>query len=370
MKRLLFLITGLDYGGAEIQVTRLIKTLQADYQYEIKLVVMITPQAFIEELTNLGVEVISLNMKRGRAALGAIIKLKRIIRGFNPDVVHAHMVHANLLSRVARLVCKIPLLINTIHSVEEIWGVRKFVYRITDFMVDLTTTISARTGADLTKNGVAPKTKLKVVYNGLDVQRVAFTKAGREKVRNELGIVNERFVWISIGRFEAAKDHQNLIKAFKYLVESGLEQTLLLVGEGTLKVDILAMVQALELEGQVRFLGRRDDIAELLSAADGYVLASLWEGLPLVLQEAAAVGLPIVATDVGGNGEIVRHGKNGYLAPKAAPRLLAEAMQKLMQDAQSRRTEYVNYSRRLAGECFDIHKISTNWVELYQNFKR
>lgn len=116
--KILFLITGFDYAGAESQVVLLCRDLRAR-GCEVRLVTMIPPVAYLDELRDLGVEVRSLNMKKGVPDPRAIFRLARIIREMRPDVVHSHLVHANLLARAARLFVRIPFLICSAHNINE-----------------------------------------------------------------------------------------------------------------------------------------------------------------------------------------------------------------------------------------------------------
>ena len=129
MKRLLYLITGLDYAGAEIQVIQLCRGFR-NKGYTVQLVSMLKPAAYLDELAELDVEVKTLNMDKGVPDPRKIFLLKRMIQAFKPDIVHSHMVHANLIARITRLFVKMPLLICTAHNINEGGKLREFMYRI------------------------------------------------------------------------------------------------------------------------------------------------------------------------------------------------------------------------------------------------
>ncbi len=126
------------------------------------------------------------------------------------------------------------------------------------------------------------------------------------------------------------------------------------------------LAQSMGLEDKVRFLGARGDVPGLMNAADAYVMSSAWEGMPMVLLEAAAVGLPIVATDVGGNREVVEQGENGLLvSPKDSSRL-AMAMRALMERPAEERTRMGQAGRALVLQRYDLQRIIQRWEDLYQ----
>ena len=205
-----------------------------------------------------------------------------MLRQWQPDVVHSHMVHANLLARIARLFCKIPVLISTAHSINEGGRWREVAYHLTDPLADLTTNVSQAAVDRYIRVGVAPKEKIIFMPNGIDTSRFKPDRTTGQCLRNELGVDNN-FVWLSVGRFEAAKDYPNMLRAFKVVTSKSQNAVLFLAGRGSLLEEIRKLTNDLDLENKVRFLGVRRDIAELMNAADAFVLSSAWEGMPMVL---------------------------------------------------------------------------------------
>ena len=155
----LFLITGLAYGGAETQLVNLAISLKKR-GWKVRVVSMLPPQAFTEELKEAGIPLSTLNMRRGVADPRAVFRLVKILREWKPDIVHGHMVHANLLARVVRIFCKIPVLISTAHNIDEGGRWREVAYRLTDPLVDLTTNVSRAAVERYIRVGAAPKNKI------------------------------------------------------------------------------------------------------------------------------------------------------------------------------------------------------------------
>jgi glycosyltransferase involved in cell wall biosynthesis len=164
----------------------------------------------------------------------------------------------------------------------------------------------------------------------VDTERYRSIPPGtRDRLRQNLGLSRE-FVWLAVGRFEAAKDYPNMLRAFARVRAERPDAVLLLVGRGSLQGQTEALAAELGLTAGVRFVGTREDVPEFMTVADGYVMSSAWEGMPMVLLEAAASSLPIVATRVGGNQEVVREGETGLLVPPGSDQALGEAMLRLM----------------------------------------
>ncbi len=226
--KVMFLITGLAYGGAETQLVNLATKLKCR-GWDVRVVSMLPPQAFVEELKNAHIPLATLNMRRGVADARAVFRLLKILREWEPDILHSHMVHANLLARVVRIFCKIPVLISTAHSIDEGGSWREVAYRLTDPLADLTTNVSRTAVERYIRVGAAPKNKIIFMPNGIDTAKFNLNKAAGQHLRNELGVDNY-FVWLAVGRFEEAKDYPNMLRAFKMIVSKKSDVVLLLVG--------------------------------------------------------------------------------------------------------------------------------------------
>lgn len=367
-RKILFLTTSLCFAGAETQVYRLALTLK-QRGWSVLVVTMLDPVAYVQELAASGVAVVSLGMTRGSADVGALLRLARLIRRERPDVVHAHMVHANLLSRVTRWLAPIPVLVNTAHNIDEGGRHRDWWYRLTDALVDMTTQVSeAGARRYLSRKMVSPR-KIRFLPNGIDTSAFRRDASARDRARTSLGVA-ERFVWLAVGRFEEAKDYPSLIGALAQLPATDPSSVVLLVGDGPLRPAMEARVREAGLADRARFLGIRKDVPALMNAADAYVMSSAWEGMPMVLLEAAASELPVVATDVGGNAETMEAGVSGVLVPPGDPRKLADAMQALMAMPAEDRSRMGTAGRRFVAERYELRTVVDGWEALYAELSR
>ena len=239
----------------------------------------------------------------------------------------------------------------------------EIAYRVTDSLGDLTTIICNAAADRYVKVGSVPSERLKVVVNGLPVEQFRPDPKSRATIRQELGI-REEFVWLAVGRFEPPKDYANLINA---IARTRSNRSLLLIaGDGPLRAQIENLACELNVSARIRFLGIRKDIAMLMSAADAYVMSSAWEGLPMVLLEAAASGLPIVATNVGGNAEVVRDGITGYLVPPSDPSTLALRMQGVEQSPLLIRTAMGQAGRDFIVSNYSMSSVLDEWESIYR----
>jgi glycosyltransferase involved in cell wall biosynthesis len=351
-------------GGADSLLLSAAQELRAR-GHEV-LIVSLTPLGPMGlQARNAGIATESLEMQRGVPDPRGLVRLIRLVRAWGPDVLHSHMVHANLMARGLRLFVPIPALVSTIHNIYEGGPVWMAAYRLTNRLVDQMTIISQAAADRFVRDRIVPRALLRVVPNGVDLDQFRNMPAGaRESVRGSLGLGRE-FVWLAVGRFEIQKDYPIMLRAFARVHERVSRAVLLLVGRGSLQGETEALARELGLGASVWFLGVRDDIPELLNAADGYVMSSAWEGMPMVLLEATAAGLPIVATRVGGNQEVVCDGESGFLVPPRDADALALAMLRLMEMPEVQRRDMGDRGREHVQSHYGLKRTIACWESLY-----
>jgi glycosyltransferase involved in cell wall biosynthesis len=327
--RILLLSTSMGMGGADQQLLSAALGLR-ERGHEVRIVSLTPLGEMGARARAAGLWTESLEMRRGVPDPRGLARLVRLTRAWRPAVLHSHMLHANLMARAVRLFAPIPAVVSTIHNIYEGGRLRMLGYRLTNRLVDHITIISQAAADRFIRDRIVPPALLEVVPNGVDTERYRGVPGGtRERLRQSLGLGTE-FAWLAVGRFETAKDYPNMLRAFARVHAERPDAVLLLVGRGSLQSETEALAGSLGLEGKVRFVGTREDVPEFMTVADGYVMSSAWEGMPMVLLEAAAAGLPIVATRVGGNQEVVLEGATGFLAPPGDDRALGAAMLRLM----------------------------------------
>ena len=363
--RILFLSTSMGMGGADSQLLAAAQGLQAR-GHDI-LIVSLTPLGPMGlRARSVGLPTESLEMRRGIPDPRGLARLIRIARAWRPDVLHSHMVHANLMARALQLLTPVPALVSTIHNIYDGGPLLMAGYRLTNGLVDHMTIISEAAADRFIRDRIVPRKLLRVIPNGVDPELYRQAPAGvRDGLRQALGLGRE-FVWLAVGRFETAKDYPNMLRAFAAVRDRHPEAVLLLAGRGALQVETEALARELQLGPGVRFLGVRDDVAALVSAADGYVMSSGWEGMPMVLLEAAAGGLPIVTTRVGGTAEVVLDGESGFLAPPRDHGALASAMLRLMSLTQTERRTMGERGREHIRTRYGLTRVVEQWEELYR----
>lgn len=364
---LILLTTGLDPDGAENQLVQMALRLKAR-GWAVKVVSMLPPTAssatLVELLQGGQVPLETLNMQRGSADLGALWRLAGLLRREKPQVLHAHMVHANLLARLVRLLAPVPVVVTTAHNIDEGSRLRERAYRLTDGLANITTQVSQAGLERYIALGITPAHKMRFIPNGVDTHRYQPDARVRQQKRDELGLGSE-FLWLAAGRLTEAKDFPNLLHAFVKVHQAQPMARLMIAGQGELKEELHKLAAELGLGSTVRWLGRRSDLGDLMRAADAYVMSSAWEGMPLVLLEATAIGLPVVATNVGGNREVVQDGQTGFLVPAKDSSALAQAMLKFMALPLPARAAMGQAGRAFILQHYDLERVMDQWEALY-----
>lgn len=363
--RIVLVTTSMMRGGAEIQVCLLARELWRR-GHTVHVVTMRDPEGYGEELTDLGIPLTSLSMHRGVPNPGAVVRLVRLLRALKPDVVHAHMVHANLLARVSRLFARVPVVISTAHSINEGGGWRDHAYRLTDGLSDLTTNVCTAGVRRYVESGAVPINKIRRVVNGLEVAPFECDAQARQRVRSELG-VEDHFTWLAAGALEDVKDYPLMLDAFVQVAASNPQARLLIASDGSMRADLESLHASLDLTDNVHFLGLRSDVADLMSAADAFVMTSKWEGLPMVLLEASVARLPIVSTCVGGTDEVVTPA-SGILVGTREAGDVAKAMLHVMSLSEAERAVMGDAGYEHVVANFRLEDVVSTWIETYREF--
>ena len=358
--RIAFVITGLNMGGAEKMVTALADAMVAKGHQV--LIVYLIGQAMVLP-TSPDVRVVGLRVSSGRQVVKAFLELRALLRDFRPDVVHSHMVHANILSRLVRLVAPVPRLICTAHNTDEGGRLRMLAYRLTDRLADISTNVSDEAVLAFINSKAVARGRMQTVHNGIPTSIFRFDAHGRERIRSELAATPDTQVILAVGRLSEQKDYANLLHAIVQVEQAESGFVLWIAGDGPLRQELHALADTLGISPRVRFLGVRHDIPKLMSAADVFVLSSAWEGFGLVAAEAMACERVVVATDCGGVREVV--GDTGYLVPARNSQALAAALTKAMGLPSAEKSRLGRIARQRVEAHYSLDQAVEKWSNLY-----
>jgi glycosyltransferase involved in cell wall biosynthesis len=354
-------------GGAEEHVYSLVQALPPE-RFDVTIVCPAIAYDLFAPLQASGRLVFRLDLFQP-THFGAMKELIGILRKQRIEIAHAHQFLATLyLAPLAKL-AGVRRVIETTH-VREAWRkswikrsflIDRFIYRFVDAFI----AVSRANQEYLVEQKHCPAEKVTVVYNGRDLRRFQPTGGAGLALRRQWGIAVSDKLLVHVGRLEPQKGHAILLDAVEIVRRDVSNLKVLFVGDGGLRPMLEAEVERRRLRDVVIFAGSQTGVERFLDAADLAVLPSLWEGLPLVAIESAAMGKAMVATAVDGTPEVVLDQETGLLVPPGDSRKLAEAITFLLLD-DVRRRQMGLAARRLAEQRFSIQKQADETAELYE----
>jgi sugar transferase (PEP-CTERM/EpsH1 system associated) len=360
--RIVQVIPSLRVGGLENVVLRLTQAL-APWAEQ----VVVTPSESgpLKARFPEGVRVVAM-AEEHRPDRWNALRMARLFRSVRPDIVHSRnwtCIDAIVGARLAR----VPVVIHGEHGREATDPEgrdprRRRVRRLLAPLVTEFVTVGRALATWLIEEVRVPASRVRTIHNGVDTQ--VFYAGDRQAVRLGLGLPTEVPIIGTVGRLDPVKDQAGLIRAFA-LATRGQPALLLIAGEGPSRAELDAVCRNLGLTERVRLLGERDDISRLLRALDVFVLSSIGEGTSNAILEAMATGLPVVATRVGGNGELVRDGVTGRLVEPRRPEELAEALLGYLHEPSLGETHGLA-GRARAEQEFSLARMCDGYAELYR----
>jgi glycosyltransferase involved in cell wall biosynthesis len=375
---ILFVIGTLDIGGAETQLVEMVRSLDARFAPSVCCLAASGPLA--DRLHDAGIPVTTIGLRSPRAGRGWMRFLPAIgrlpidifrfivhVRTVRPAIIHGFLMHAYVLSAFAGKLTGVPVVVASRRSLSHFKQGRpfmRFFERVTNRWTDRVVANSQAVRQDAIDTEHLPSEKVDVIYNGLDL--APYDRVGAETVqarRRELGLGAGPVV-IVVANLIAYKGHEHFLRAWVEVCRVLPDAVALLVGDGVVRAEREADARALGLTASVRFLGFRRDVPALLAASDLLVHPSLQEGFCNALLEAMAASRPVVATDVGGNGEAVVNGETGLLVPPADPARLAAAILAVLQQPD-RGAEWGRAGRRRVSDRFQRSRMLPQYEALY-----
>ena len=330
--RILHIVESLDRGGLERVVCDLVLE-QIRSGDEVDVFCLFHDGAFAKDLLARGVSMTT-GGKRPGLDWRLLMKLRRFIRRGRYSIVHTHNPVSNYYAVVSLLTASWrPPLINTRHNMgaQNPNDRREKIFRLSVCRTERVVMVSNQVAAKFVESGVVRAGKVRVQVNGVPFDRcVARTPETTKIARQLLGLPETAKVMGTVGRLVAVKNQQLLVNCLKSLSALRDDIYLVLIGAGPLKEDLASAARKLGLDARILFAGERPDIPDLLPALDVFVLPSLSEGHSIALLEAAAAGLALVASAVGGNPEIVSDGTTGLLVSVGDADATANAVQRLL----------------------------------------
>lgn len=360
------LIGTLKFGGAEKQVIGLSKNLDKE-KFNVIICCLGGGRSLEEELKGEDIEIVHLHFRRRYFFIG-LYKLIELIRKNKIDIFHAHLFGSGFWGRIAAVLAGVPVIIYTEHG-KCLWKKTRHILfeRIANKFSDMVITVSEDIRKLCINRENTPPEKVTYIPNAVDFREFEVSEKVASEKRGELGFKDEDLIIGTVARLNFAKAIDYMLGAFAIVREKLPSSKCLIVGDGELRNDLENCAKELGIEDDTIFLGARNDIPELLSIMDVFVLSSITEGTPVSLLEAVVARVPAVGTDVGGIPEVIEDGVSGILVPPKDKEKLARGIIDLLKDAELKK-KVVNNAYNKVKERFSITSTTKRIEKIYERF--
>ena len=359
---LAFIVGQLALGGAEQQLYHLLSGLDRSRFRLIVISLGSRPDEYwAQPIKSLGIPLWHMARALGRA--GRARQIASLLRSEKIQIVHGWDLHTNAYAVVAGRLAGIPLCLGSMRLNYELLADNKFVrwigYRGLDFLI-----ANSAIAADQVREFRLTRAPIRVVSNGVHIPRQV-SQAERSRLKTELGFSDAHLLMGSIGRMDSNKNHAMLLQIFAVLMEKWPALRLVIIGDGPLKSQLAAMAEQLGVAQKVCLPGSIPQAARYLQAMDVFCLSSHTEGMPNVIMEAAAAGVPVVSTTCGGSVELIECGVTGFLVSLNDAASMAKRIELLLANEEQRRS-IGQAGREKMCRAFSIQAMVNRMTQVYE----
>ncbi len=371
-KRILFVLGGLCPGGIERQITDMSLALQQTETWEPSVCCLIGKEGpFLEVLQEHDIPVYECKLVSPRL-MTFPLRFARLLRQVGPDIVHSHVTWSIPWQVLGARLAGIRPIVFTQQNEYQCWKSNKWTrlrmiayYWLSRPFISAYTAITEQVRRSFAEVVLRPRSDFQVIYNSVDVSVFKPAPQRRQRARAEMGIGPGKYVIGTVASLSEQKGHVYLLETARLIAGMEPDIHFVLIGDGDLRRSLEDEARNSGLESVVTFLGHRTDVDKLYHGFDCFVLPSLWEGLGIVLLEAMACGVPIVATHVGGIPEVLDNDRCGMLVPPRDPHTLAEAILAVRRDSRQAKS-FAENGRARAVECFSLDAILRQYMAIYE----
>ncbi|MCC6639223.1 glycosyltransferase [Candidatus Falkowbacteria bacterium] len=356
--KILYIINNFSMGGAEKMLLDLCSHIDKS-KFEVAVATVNGGGVLLEDFQKLGIT-LYINEKKGKISLGSISKLRRVIRDFNPTIIHTHLFAGDTWGRIAAMLEGAPYVVMTEHNQNLNEGfIKKSVKHFLSYMTSVIVAVSQQVADYDAKKELISDKKFEVIQNGIEVKKFPF-RGVKIKRYGDAGIT-----LLSVGRLVEQKGHIYALEALAKLSQEDLDVRLVILGDGELREDLEHAVKSLRISDRVAFVGTQKDTASYLTSSDIFVFPSLFEGQGIVLLEAMSVGVPIIASDIPAVNGLIRDGVTGALFEPRDSDALAAAVKKLLMDVAAQE-RYITAAREVVTNHFSVAGMVKSYESLYE----
>jgi glycosyltransferase involved in cell wall biosynthesis len=374
--RIAYVINEMVVGGSQTHLRQVLRLLDRR-RFDPALVCLSGRGVLLEDVRALRVPVYAPAEDAAFRGLGLAKRIARtsaLLRRLQPDVVHAYLLRGNFVGAVSARLARVPVVLCSTRGCHELHGAELFAAKIANALADAVM-VNAQAVRDFVhEHEGCPKDKMFVIPSGIDTERFRPLPAGDYKTR--LGVPAGSIVVGTVTRQRIRKGVVEFLQAVSAVRSREERVHGVIVGEVSEQGELSEWLDRLGLTGHVTLAGRRSDMPEVLSAFDLYVLSSHDEGMSNALLEAMAMELPVVATDVGGTGEVVVPGESGFLVPPKDPKALAAGIEQVL-SRPDRGRSMGRVGRTIVEQKFsarsmvrDMERVYLSWIQQRRSHRR
>lgn len=367
--RTLYTVAFMEVGGSQTHLLQVLKLIDRD-RFDPMLCCLTGEGALLDAARETGVPVFDGGMRSGFHPLQTCRAARRLasqIRRERVDVVHNYLLRANIVGTIAARLARVPAVLASKRGCHERRGIELAGAKLSNWLADRVTANAEAVREFVHDNEGCPKEKMVVIPSGVDTDR--FQPLGQGDYKTRLGLRADRPVVGVVTRMRVRKGVEEFLRAMHMVRERFPGTQAVVVGEVSLDPELQALVDGSGLGPDLHLLGRRSDMPEVFAAFDVFVLSSHDEGMSNAILEAMAMELPVVATDVGGTGEVVRQGESGLLVPPKDPLPLATAIGEVLGDAARSRV-MGRLGRQIVVDGFSARSMVRQMETLYISLLR
>ncbi len=327
----------------------------------------------MERFSALGMPAFNFNVP-GRASPAALGRVLGLIRAYRPQVVHTHLLRADLYGGLAARLAGVPVVLSTAYALgdyrrDKVRRVDDFLDRVCRRLATDLLAVSEAVREDRIRRLRWPSDRVHTIHTGIEFPATADDGSARTRIRHEWGIPDRSPLVLAVARLSYEKGIDILIEAAAAIHRQLPAARFVVVGDGPLRDNLVVRIRSMGIEGVVQLAGFREDVETVLPAGDLFVMPSLMEGMPNALLEAHVAGLPVVASSVGGLAEAIEHERSGLLVPPRDPAALAAAIVRILNDEPLRR-RLAHDGREFARQRFAVELVARRYEDLYEKLYR
>ena len=352
--KIVHLVTSLEVGGAQHNMLLGLPRLNPE-KYEHILISIMDRMQMEQQFKEQGIEVHSLGLNR-KIDLAVALRLGSLLKKLRPDILHTYLFHGNVLGRIVGRLVGVPIIIGSELTIGQAGTLGKLLTKLTNPLTNAVEVNSETGGKAVVTDLGVPKEKIEVIFPGLDLNAFRGSE-NRAKIRSEIGVSDDQHLILFVGRLRPVKGPEHGIKAFAVAASKNPNLHLALAGEGEQRNFLENFTTELGIEEKTTFLGARNDLPDVLSAADSILIPSLNEGFPRVANEAMASSKPIVATRVGGIPEAIINDVTGLLVESKDIDAMSNAIIRVSSD-----TELQEQLGNTARQHAEVHYSASSYV--------